>query len=432
MTGLMVVLASLVALSGFFSGGEIAIFSVPLTRAQALVEARRHGARALVRLKSNPDRLLITILIGNNVVNIGAASIATYAATQAFGSAGVGIATGGMTLLVLFFGEIVPKSFAAANAVRISLGIAPVFLFLSHALWPLVVPLEALTRAVLPARKGSLPAVSEAEIRGLTEIGHEVGAIDTHEREIIHRAFTLDTTQAWEVMTPRVGIFALPGRQRLAETTPDLATAPYSRIPVYRDSLDEITGILYVRDAYQALISGQRDVPLLRLSRDAFFTPATVTLIQLLEEFQTRRIHMGIVVDEHGGTDGLITLEDILEELVGEIVDETDVPTKPFTRVGRNSIVVEGGVDLREINHFFNCSLPVLEHRSLNGYLLQAFGRVPDPRDSVETAGLRIEVLSASETQVTRARISRVGDAERLERVGRPGTERDGESPEGD
>ncbi len=407
MTGLILFLAFLIALSGFFSGGEIALFSVPDTRAEALAEEGRRGAKALVAVKSNPDRLLITILIGNNVANIGAASVATYAATQAFGSAGVGIATGGMTLLVLFFGEIVPKSFAAGNAVPISLAIAPVFLGLSRLLAPLVTPLEALTRTVLPSKEGTLPAVTEAEIRSLTEIGHEAGAIETHEREIIQSAFALDTTQAWEVMTPRVSLFAWPAHLTLAEIAPELQTVPFSRIPVYSESLDEITGILYVRDAYQALVSGQRDVTLGRLAREVLFVPASVALSQLLHEFQARRIHAGIVVDEHGGTDGLITLEDILEELVGEIVDETDVPSETFQRVGRNSIVVEGAVDLREINHFFNTSLPVLEYRSLNGYLLHAFGRVPDPHESVETDGLRIEVLSATETQVTRARITR-------------------------
>ena len=405
---LIAVLAVLVALSGFFSGGEIAFFSVPDTRAEALAQEGRRGSRALVQLKSSPDRLLITLLIGNNVVNIGAASIATYAATEAFGSAGVGIATGGMTLLVLFFGEIIPKSFAAANAERISLVVAPIFLGLAKALTVLVVPLEALTRAVLPDSRGVIPTVTEAEIRALTEIGHEVGEIDPHERRIIQKAFTLDTTQAWEVMTPRVGIFAWPADQALSDIASELQTVPFSRIPVYRGSLDEVTGILYVRDAYQALISGQRDVRLDRLAREAMFVPATVVLSQLLAEFQALRIHAGIVVDEHGGTDGLITLEDILEELVGEIDDETDVPTEAFQRAGKDTIVVEGSVDLREINHFFNCTLPVLEHRSLNGYLAQKFGRVPDPHDSVDAEGLRIEVISSSDTYVTRARITRI------------------------
>ncbi len=407
MTALILVLTLLIALSAFFSGSEIALFSIPATRAQALAKEGRRGARTLVRLKSNADRLLITLLIGNNVANIGAASVATYAATEAFGSAGVGIATGGMTLLVLFFGEIVPKSFAAANAEKISLAIAPIFLGLSKVLAVLVVPLETITRAVLPSSEGIIPTVTEAEIRTLTEIGHEVGEIDPHERRIIQQAFKLDTTQTWEVMTPRVGIFAWPADRTLSEIASELQTVRFSRIPVYRNSLDEITGILYVRDAYQALVSGQRDVQLGRLAREAMFIPATVVLSQLLPEFQARRIHAGIVVDEHGGTDGLITLEDILEELVGEIVDETDVPTEPFKRVGKDTIVVEGGVDLREINHFFNCALPVLEHRSLNGYLMQVFGRVPDPQESAEVEGLRIEVISSSDTHVTRARITR-------------------------
>jgi putative hemolysin len=405
--GLVGVLAILVTLSGFFSGSEIAFFSTPLTRAEALEDEGRRGARALVWLKKHSDRLLITLLIGNNVVNIGAASVATYAATEAFGSAGVGIATGGMTLLVLFFGEIVPKSFAAANSEVISLAIAPVFVGLSKLLAILVVPLEALTRAVLPDTEGVIPTVTEAEIRTLTEIGHEVGEIDPHERRIIQQAFRLDTTQAWEIMTPRVGIFAWPADRTLYEIAAELQTVPFSRIPVYGESLDDIDGILYVRDAYQALVSGQRDITLGQLAREAMFVPTSVVLSQLLAEFQTRRIHAGIVVDEHGGTDGLITLEDLLEELVGEIVDETDVPAEAFKRVGRDTIIVEGGADLREINHFFNCSLPVLEHRSLNGYLLQAFGKVPDPKDSVEVDGLRIEVVASSDTQVTRARITR-------------------------
>jgi len=263
---------------------------------------------------------------------------------------------------------------------------------------------------VLPATEGSLPTVTESEIRTLTEIGHAGGEIDPHERRIIQQAFKLDKTQAWEIMTPRVGIFAWQADRALSDIAADLQTVPFSRIPVYRDSLDEVTGILYVRDAYQALLSGQRDIQLGRLAREALFVPATVPLSRLLDEFQARRVHAGIVVDEHGGTDGLITLEDILEELVGEIVDETDVPPAAFKRVGKDTILVEGGVDLREINHFFNSTLPVLEHRSLNGYLMQVFGRVPDPQESVQVGALRIEVVSSTGTQVTRARITRVPD----------------------
>ena len=411
-------LVFLLVLSGFFSGSEIAFFSIGEARARALAEEGRRGARTLLELKGNPERLLITILIGNNVANIGAAAVATYTATRAIGSAGVGVATGVMTLLVLFFGEITPKSFAARNAVRISLLAAPVLKTLSRLLWPLVAPLEALTRATLRQTTDSAPVVTEREIRAMTHLGHVAGEIETHERELIERVFTLDTRRAWEVMTPRVEIFAWEGARRLAEIAPELARVPYSRIPVYGDSLDDVTGVLYLRDAYQALLTGQRDVPLADLARPPLFVPSSVPLIRLLEDFQTRRIHLGLVVDEHGGVDGLITLEDILEELVGEIVDETDVPAEPIVRMSRTQILVEGSADLREINHFFNTSFPLLEHRSLNGYLLEELGRVPEPGEVVEREGVKIEVLAASETLVKLARLTRTGPTAGSEAVG--------------
>ena len=398
----------LLALSGFFSGSEIACFSLSQARARALADEGRRGAAALVALKSSPDRLLITILIGNNVVNIGAASVATYLATQAFGSAGVGVATGVVTILVLFFGEITPKSFAAANAARISLFAAPILQVLSRVLFFLVTPLAALTRKLVPrdARRAG-HGVSEAEIRKLTQMGHVSGAIEEHERELIERTFLLDTTRVWEVMIPRVDVFAWPAGRTLGEIAGELGEVPYSRIPVYGESLDDVTGVLYLRDAYEAVTDGRSGATLGELAREPFFIPETLTLIELLGEFQARRVHLGIVVDEYGGTDGLITLEDLLEELVGEIVDEVDVPEETLIRVDQNEVLVDGSADLRKINKYFQASLPAVEHRSLNGYLLEELGRVPQPGETMERESVRIEVLAATETQVTRARLTR-------------------------
>jgi len=398
----------LLIFSGFFSGSEIALFSLSEAKVRALVEEERSGARALADLKHQPERLLITILIGNNVANIGAASVATYAATRALGSAGVGLATGVMTLLVLFFGEITPKSFAARNAVRLSLLSAPVLRALGRALLPVVVPLEFLVHRVLPAQARAVPRVTEREIRTMTRMGHQSGEIEEHERQIIERAFMLDRRRAWEIMTPRVEIFAWEDTLRLSDVAPLLSEVRFSRIPIYGESLDEVTGVLYLREAYQALVSGQRDVPLAQLAREPLFVPESISLVRLLEQFRTRRIHMGLVVDEHGGIDGLVTLEDILEELVGEIVDETDRPEEPIVRVNRNEILVHGSADLREVNHFFNTAFPILEHRTLNGYLLEELGRVPDAGETVECAGVRIDILRATDTAVTRARLHRV------------------------
>lgn len=408
MIGTILLLVVLLIISGFFSSAEIAVFSISRAKASGLLEEGRAGARALVEVKEKPEHVLITILIGNNVANIGAASVATYTATLAFGSAGVGIATGVMTLLVLFFGEITPKSFAARNAASLALVAAPLLRTLGRVLWPLVAPLEAIVRTLLPP-KSNVQGVTEQEIRIMTRMGHSAGEIEEHERQLIERTFMLDARRVWEVMTPRVDIFAWEDSRTLADIAEELQRVPFSRIPVYGESADDVTGLLYLRDVYQALLAGQRDLPLKELAREPFFVPSSVSLIRLLEDFQSRRIHMGLVVDEHGGIDGLITLEDILEELVGEIVDETDIPEEPIVRINRNEILVDGAADLREINHFFNTSIPLLEHRSLNGYLLEELGRVPETGETIEREGVRIEVLRASETQVTRARLRRVG-----------------------
>ncbi len=406
MIGTALLFVLLLALSGFFSGSEIAIFSLTQARARSLADEGRKGAAALVDLKSTPDRLLITILIGNNVANIAAASLATWIATRAMGSAGVGLATGLVTLLVLFFGEITPKSYAAANATRLALLAAPPLRVMSRVLFFLVEPLAMLTRRMLP-RQGRRPGVTEGEIRRMTQMGHLAGAIEEHERQLIERAFQLDTTRVWEVMIPRVDVFAWEADQPLLGIVAELTTVPYSRVPVYRESLDDVVGILYLRDAYQALVAGRDDLTLGELAREAFFIPETLTLVELLGEFQSRRMHLGIVVDEHGGTDGIITLEDLLEELVGEIEDELDTPEETMIRVHRDEVLVEGSTDLRKINRFFDTDLPAVEHRSLNGYLLEELGRVPDAGETLERETLRIEVLGASDTQVTRARVSR-------------------------
>jgi putative hemolysin len=408
MISTIVLLAVLLVMSGLFSGAEIALFSLNDVRVRALLEEKRAGSRALADLKSDPETLLITILVGNNVANIGAASVATYAATEAFGSAGVGIATGVMTILVLFFGEIAPKSFAARNAVRMSLLSAPPLRALKYILTPIIVPLDRLLRLFLPDRGPTVQTVTRREIRAMARIGHQTGEIEEHERRMVERGFTLNRRRAWEIMTPRVEVFAWSDELTLAEVATQLPDVRYTRIPVYKGSLDRVTGVLYLRDAYQALLLGQRDVPLARLAREPLFVPETVSLLELLEQFRTRRVHLGIVVDEHGGVDGIVSLEDILEELVGEIVDETDEPETPIVRVNRNELLAEGTADLREINHFFNTAFPILEHRTLNGYLLDEMGRVPEVGESLDRLGVTIEVLRATETQVTRLRLSRI------------------------
>ena len=252
------------------------------------------------------------------------------------------------------------------------------------------------------------------------------GRLRDHQRRIIDGVLRLDDTRAWDVMTPRVDVFAWPGRLALAEIAVQLADVRYSRVPVYGDSIDDVQGVLYVRDAYQALVSGQRDVTLREVAREPLLVPGSIPLSRLLADFQARRTHLGVVIDEYGGTDGVVTLEDILEELVGDIVDETDVEEQAITRISRHEVEVTGAADLREINHFFNARFPQLEHRSFNGYLLDELGQVPRPGRELVREGIRIRVLEATDTQVVRARLLRPQPDGAEGEPTTEGTERDG------
>jgi putative hemolysin len=410
MTAVLVVMAVALLGSAFFSASELSYFSLS-DRVRILAEGRDESG-ALARLHARSDRLLVLLRLGDAVSDSVAAALAAYVGFALGGTPGLLAGIAGAALLILLVGELLPLRVAGRHGVRLTLALAPALLFLTRALSPLLYLLERLGGVITAVTPGDAARVAENEIRQLTVRGHTEGLIQEHERRLIERAFRLDETKAWEVMTPRVDIFAWPDERTLTEIVPELGTLPYSRVPVYGESIDDITGVLYVRDAYHALVTGGRDRMLRELAREPLVVPGSLTLTRLLRDFQTRRIHMAIVVDEYGGTDGLVTLEDVLEELVGEIVDETDVAEEPITRVSRGEIVAYGDVDLRELNHIFNTAFPLLEHRSLNGFLLDELGRVPVEGESLEREGLTIDVLEATETQVVRARLRRVAAAD--------------------
>jgi putative hemolysin len=402
-----------ILLSAFFSAVELAVFFPAESRVRALAQQQKPGADALAQLRANPERTLVFLRLGDAFSDVSAGALTAYIAFLEWQLIGLAAATGAVTLLVLYLGELVPMGFAANHGLRIALATATPLLVITRALGPMLLAVARLS-GIRPERRETISTITETEIRQLTALGHTEGEIEEHEREIIERAFRLDETKTWEIMTPRVDVFAWADGRRLIDIAPELGTVSYSRVPVYGESIDDITGVLYLRDAYQALVTGQRDVQLKSLAREPLVVPGSLPLSQLLRDFQNRRIHLAVVVDEYGGTDGVVTLEDVLEELVGEIVDETDVPEDAMTRISRHEVLAWGDADLREINHYFNTTLPQLEHRSLNGYLLEELGRVPEPGEKIEAEGLLIEVMEATETQVTRARLRRVGQPAEL------------------
>jgi CBS domain containing-hemolysin-like protein len=394
-------------LSAFFTAAELSVFSVPQQRIAALVEARARGSMALADLRSRPGRVLVLLRLGDAMADLTAGAITAYLAYQEWNLLGAIIGTVLISIVIVFIGELAPLSIAMNRGVNVALLIARPLRLLLKVLGPMVAPIERLS-GVIPVRSlDFVTSLTETNVRELGVMGHSAGPIEEHERQLIERAFRLDETKAWNIMTPRVDIFALEDAMTLAQLAEELDTFRHTRVPVYGENIDDITGIVYRSDVYQALVRGARDATLKSLAREPLVVPGSISVTRLLQEFQTRRIHLALVVDEYGGTDGVVTLEDVLEELVGEIADEKDVAEDLITRVSRAEIIAKGDADLRDINHIFHTAFPQLEHRSLNGYLLEELGRVPETGETLEREGIFIEVLEATETQVERARLKR-------------------------
>ncbi len=400
----------LVLVSALLSAAETAVYSVSQTRLRTLIDEGFGGAEALNRLRSRPATLQTSIHLLVTMLNLTAVGLAVGLGAWLNGVSGsltaFGIALAGFMLL----GEVLPRATAARRPVRLALISAPRLERLDRITSVILGPLLKLEDALAGSPPDDPERLSEREVREIAMLGRKEGIIDMDEHVLVERAFRLDETSAWDIMTPRVDITALSDQLVLGDVVQELRNLPYSRVPVHGETVDDITGILYVREAYETWVDGRRDVKLKALSRDPFFVPGSLSLAQLLRDFQARRIHMGIVADEFGGTDGLVTLEDVIEELVGEIQDETDLDEEPLLRVARNELVADGSVDLREINVAFNVSLPLIDNRSLNGFILEERGEVPETGEIFEHSGVQIEILESSETQVVRARLRKLLD----------------------
>ncbi len=396
----------LVLLSSLLSGAETSVFSVGAGRLRTLVEEGFDGAAELARVRSRSPSLQAAVHLLITILNLVAVGLAVALGARLRGVSGSLAALGITVALLLLVAEILPRALATRRPIRMALASAPTLLVVERLVGGVLSPfirLEALLATVGLDEEDT----EEREVRDLAELGREEGVVDHDEHALVERAFRLDELTAFDVMTPRVDIFAWKDALTLADIVPELETIPHSRVPVYGESIDDVTGILYVREAYERWVAGHEGATLGSLARDPFFVPGSMSLAQLLRDFQGRRIHMGIVADEFGGTDGLVTLEDVLEELVGEIVDETDVDEEPLLRTGRNELVADGSVDLRDLNYAFDVALPTAEHRSLNGFILEELGYVPEPGETLDRDGVSIEILESSDTQVVRARLTR-------------------------
>ncbi len=404
----ILILLGLLMLSAIFSGTELALVSLNDVKVRALLEKKRQGARTLARLKSKPQKLIITILIGNNIVNIGASAYVTFLITNLVGSKGVGIATGVMTFLVLLFGEIIPKSFAARNTETIALMVARPLEVLQFVLSPLIWIFDILSKIVLLFTRGSqqYATVTERELRIMAQMGAEEGTILKQEREMLENVFKLNDITAEDVMTPRMRMFALDQELHLSDVLPSITKAPYSRVPIYKKNRDNITGILYLRDLLVHLANKhERNIPIKELAKKPFFVPKEKSVDELFKDFQEQNIHIAIVLDGRGGTEGVVTLEDLLEELVGEIIDESDISRELIMRVDKNTILVDGSTELKMINRFLNVRIPGEELEEISEVLLRELGKIPQKGEMLHLGNLEFEVMDVTEKKINRVKI---------------------------
>lgn len=374
MTNQIVLLIFLLMLSGFFSSSETALFSISRSKARYLAKQKGRANQLINQLKSNPHKLLTTILIGNNIVNVAASAMATKLALELFPHYAVGLATGVMTLLILVFGEVFPKSMATRNNILIArMVIFPIYWF-SIFFRPVVFFLDFIPK--LTGRIKRTPSVTEEELITFVEVVREEGEIKEEEHKLIHRIFEFDDTNASEIMTPRADMFVIQADAPLDLQA--IAESGFTRIPVIERTIDNVVGILNIKEvlSHQAT---NKDLPDVReLMRPPYFVPEHKKLDALLKQFQKRKIHMAIVVDEHGGVSGLITLEDALEELVGDIHDETDKEEKLIVKRKNKEWLVMGKTDIEEVNEVIGMNIQdSSEYDTFSGYVLEQIGRIP-------------------------------------------------------
>lgn len=322
MTELATVILIVLISSALCSGSEAALLSAPLVRVRQLAESRQPAALALLRIRENMSRPIATIVIMNNIANIVGSILVGNIATRVLGSQWLGIISGIMTFMVIIFSEILPKMVGERHAERIGLVVARPVLWLAYLFTPLVWIIERLT---LPFTRGDrLPTTNEAEIRLLAHIGSQEGIIESDESEMIQRVFRLNDLTANDILTPRVNLTYLQGEKMLGQVKDDILTSQHSRIIVIGESLDDVQGIVYKNELLAAMVDGKYDQPVVALAHEAQFVPESLRADRLLERIQQTRKHLMVVVDEFGGTSGVVTLEDVLEVITGEIVDETD------------------------------------------------------------------------------------------------------------
>ncbi|MDH3501723.1 MAG: hemolysin family protein [Nitrosopumilus sp.] len=408
----IVALSVLIGLSGFFSGLEVALVGTRNSKVNQLKKQKVKGSDALYKLKHNPGWMMSSVNLGNNLVNVGSSALATTVAIRIFGDEGLGIAVGVMTFLILVFGEITPKTYCNANATKIALKFAPVLLVFGYAFWPIVKLFETITKAMVKLTGSSYhaPPITEDEIKGIVEQGLADKALEKDESDLVHSALEFDDTVIRAVMTPRTKMFTLPAKMLLFEALPLINQNSHSRIPIFGETNDDIVGFIHAKDVLKETEGDDKMKTLQQIARKPVFVSQEKMVSSLLKEMKGRKTHMAIVIDEHGGVEGLVTLEDLIEEIIGDIEDETDVsPPIDYHAIDKDTIIANGSIEIERINQIFKSEIPEGDdYSTLSGLLHERLQDIPQAGDKLEMDNIRIVVEKVTKNIPEKIRIERI------------------------
>lgn len=396
----------LLLLSGFFSSAETALTTVNKVRIRTLCEEGNKRAQTTQKILDNYSKVLSTILIGNNIVNITASSLATTLAIKLWGNFAVGIATGILTILVLLFGEIVPKNLAMLNAEKISLAYSSIIYFLMQLFTPVIFIVDGLSNLIMkllhidPNKKVS--TMTESELKTYVDVSHEDGVIESEEREMIYNVFDFSDAVAKDIMIPRIDMVTVSldtGYENLLKV---FRESMYTRIPVYEEDKDNVIGLVNIKDFI--LVTDETHFRIKDILREAHYTYEFKKTADLMVEMREKTTNVAFVLNEYGSTVGMITLEDLLEEIVGEIRDEYDGDEDEFIKaVDTNIYLVEGGMKLDDINDALEISLQSEDYDSLGGLMIEKLDRLPEEDEEIELeSGIRLKAQGIIHNRITK------------------------------
>ncbi|MBA2906765.1 HlyC/CorC family transporter [Clostridium saccharobutylicum] len=398
----------LIVLSCLFSMSETALMSLNKIRLRHMIEEGVPGAELVEKLTEDQNKLLSAILIGNNVANIGASSIATMVATNIFGSSGVGIATGIMTILILIFGEVTPKSIAKQNPESVSLKVAKFIRFVVVVFKPIVYIFAAISSLVIRILGGnpneSESSITEEELKTMVGVSEEEGVLENVEKEMIFNVFEFADQQVKDIMVQRVDIISIDEEATYDEVMEVIKNEQFSRIPVYNQTIDNIIGFLNVKDL--AMVENAREnFNVNKYIREPFYTFEFKKIVELFKEMKKSRNHIVVVLDEYGGTVGIVTIEDLVEEIVGEIEDEYDEEKKSVQVIRDNEYVVEGSVKLHEISELIGVDIDSEEFDSVGGFMIGELGRMPEEQEEVAINKTKFIAEKIEKNRIKKVRI---------------------------